>query len=209
MRDHSTIYKEYRHLIDGGIADNLGVQTLAETYSAQLADAEQKHQADPYPHGAVFIVIDAHTQFNAQLSDRGDIGIISSLKAAAGLSSTALLNRASSATLAEMIVNNSPDNATAAEIRKQIATLEQEGSLSLIDRHKHPVRIIYLTLAQVNGLGNLPFVGFSESVNDIDTYFNIDPTEAYRLYQAADLLVHHKFEEPVRSIVREIDSGGS
>ncbi len=205
LRDHSTIFHEYRHLIDGGIADNLGVQTLAETYSAQLADADRKHEPDPYPHGAVFIVINAHTQFNAQLSDRGDIGIFSSLKAAAGLSSTALLNRASSATLAEMIVNNSPDNATAAQIRGEIETLENKGYVRLTDRHHHPVEVIYLTLDQVNGLKDLPFVGFRESVNDIDTYFNIDPTEAYRLYQAADLLVHNKFEEPVREIVREIE----
>jgi len=204
LRDHSTVFPEFRHLIDGGVSDNLGVQTLAETYSAQTAEAEKNHRPDPYPHGAVFVVIDAHTQFNAQLSDRGDVGLFSSLKAATGLTSTALLNRASSATLAEIIVNNSPDRTTAAEIRSEIAALTAKGYLRLIDRHQHPVYVIYITLAQVNGMTDLPFVGFSESVNDIGTYFSIEPTEAYRLYQAADLLVRQKFEEPIRAVMREM-----
>ena len=33
LRDYYlTAFKQYRHLIDGGVADNLGVQTLVETY---------------------------------------------------------------------------------------------------------------------------------------------------------------------------------
>ena len=45
----------------------------------------------------------------------------------------------------------------------------------------------------MNDLHDLPFKSFSESVNSISTYFNIDQTEAYHLYQAADLLVSERF----------------
>ena len=44
-------------------------------------------------------LIDARTQFDAQLSAKGDISFVQSLAAGAGLTSTVLLNRASTATL--------------------------------------------------------------------------------------------------------------
>ncbi|HEX3358752.1 MAG TPA: patatin-like phospholipase family protein, partial [Tepidisphaeraceae bacterium] len=113
LRDFSTIFKQYKHLIDGGINDNLGITTLLEVYDAQVKAAKNAKQPDPYPHGAIFIVLDARTQFDAQISEKGDTGILESLQAGAGLTSTALLNRASSATLAEMIVRYSPDKITA------------------------------------------------------------------------------------------------
>ena len=42
LRDFSTEYKQYRHFIDGGIADNLGVQTLIEVYEEANDDAPRK-----------------------------------------------------------------------------------------------------------------------------------------------------------------------
>ena len=62
------------------------------------------------------------------------------------------------------------------------------------------MNVIYLSLSQVNDLADLPFQSFSESVNSIETYFNISPTEAYDLYQAADLLVRNKFEPHLREV---------
>ena len=205
LRDYSTDFPQYRHLIDGGVTDNLGLQTLTETYAAQVRLAQYLHRPDPYPNGAVFIVVDAHTQFNAEISDKGDVGVIESLKTAAGLTSTLLLNRASSATLAEIIVRGSPNDATAATIRRQIAELNDSGYLRLKDRTGHEVRIIYLSLSQVNHLQNLPFVSFSESVNNIATYFNIEQIEAYHLYEAAELLVKEQFEPRLREIVKELE----
>ena len=204
LRDYSTRFAQFRHLIDGGVTDNLGLQTLVETYAAQVRAAEQSRRPDPYPHGAVFIVVDAHTQFNAELSSKGDVGVIESLKTAAGLTSTALLNRASSATLAEIIVRYSPDDATAATIRRQIADLNEKGFLRLKDRTGHEVRVVYLSLSQVNNLQDLPFTGFSESINNIETYFNIGSTETYHLYQAAELLVKERFEPRLREIVQDL-----
>ena len=62
LEDHSTIYKQYLHVIDGGVADDLGIQTLLDTYTAQIDAAKSQGRPDPYPNGAVFIVVDSHTQ---------------------------------------------------------------------------------------------------------------------------------------------------
>src|SRR5256885_1601239 len=48
LRDFSTTFKQYRHLVDGGVVDNLGIATLVETYRAQVEAAQQHGQPDPY-----------------------------------------------------------------------------------------------------------------------------------------------------------------
>ncbi|HEY2585173.1 MAG TPA: patatin-like phospholipase family protein [Tepidisphaeraceae bacterium] len=205
LRDFSTIFHEYRHLIDGGVSDNLGIQTLLDTYAGQMMSAGAAGRPDPFPNGAVFIVIDAHTRFNAELASQSDIGIFDSLKAALGLTSTQLLNRVSSANLSDTIVRSAPDDTTAREIRKQIRDLTQVGYIDARDRHGHRVQVIYLSLDQVNDLPNVPFASFSESLNSIATYFNISGQEAYHLYQAADLLVRDKFETRINTIVADLN----
>jgi predicted acylesterase/phospholipase RssA len=47
LRDYSTIFKQYRHFIDGGIADNLGIQTLVELYDAQSQAAATARRRIP------------------------------------------------------------------------------------------------------------------------------------------------------------------
>jgi hypothetical protein len=59
----------------------------------------------------------------------------------------------------------------------------------------------------VEDISSLPFASFRERVNSISTYFNIDPTEAYHLYQAADLLVRERFEGELAEIERQIREG--
>jgi predicted acylesterase/phospholipase RssA len=204
LRDYSTIFAQYRHLIDGGVIDNLGIVTLVETYDAQVRSALAGGGTHPYPKGAVFLVIDARTRFDAQIADKADIGLLEGLAAGAGLSSTALLNRASSATLAEIIVKGSPDNATAGELRRMIDALEQVGYLSLHDQRGTPVRVVHIALSRLDQVSNVPFESFSEKVNNIATYFNIDGTEAYHLYKAAELLVGEQFEAPLRAIAAEL-----
>lgn len=205
LRDYSTSFPQYRHLIDGGVTDNLGVETLLETYAAQLLAAQRDGRPDPYPNGAVIVVVDANTQFDAELSNEGDIGLIESLKTALGLASTSLLNRVSSATMADLIVRSAPDGATAKALRQEIRDLNDNGYLEMDDRTGHHVRVIYLSLAEVNDLNDLPFASFRESLNSIATYFNISQQEAYHLYQAAELLVREKFEARLRDIVRDLD----
>ena len=204
LRDYSTIFKQYRHLIDGGINDNLGVLTLLETYDAQVRGAEAAGRPDPYPNGVVLFVVDAHTNFDARLSDRGDISFIESLAYGASLTSTALLNRASSATLADIIVRYSPDDVPAATLRKQTELLEHDGHLVLHDRRGKPVRVVAISLSHLSDLSNVPFASFSEHINSIQTYFNISPTEAYNLYKAAELLMRGNLDAPLRDIAREL-----
>jgi predicted acylesterase/phospholipase RssA len=204
LRDYSTVFKQYRHVIDGGVVDNLGIQSLVEVYDAQNRAAAERHEPPPYPKGAVFFVLDAKTGFNARLSAKGDTGFLESLKFGSGLTVTALLARASSATMADLIVKYSPDDATAASLRAQIATLSQTGYLKTQDAAHRPVHIVDIALSQVAGLQQVPFQTFSESLDNISTYFNIDPTDAYNLYQAADLLFKQRYEAVLKPLAAEL-----
>lgn len=206
LRDYSTAFTQYKHLIDGGIKDNLGVASLVESYTMQIEQAIRAGRPDPYPHGIILLVVDAHTDFDQEIGDEPDIGLIESLAAGAGLSSTVLLNRVSSATLAEIIVNYSANQTTAESLRNQIKTLEDSGTLKTRDLNNKPVRVVHLALKRVGELKDLPFVSFGGRVNNVATYFNIDPTEAYHLYKAAELLVRQKFDDPLRGIADDLSS---
>jgi hypothetical protein len=205
LRDYSTVFKQYVHLIDGGIVDNLGIQSLVEVYSAHGEAARRAGLPPPYPRGAVLLVLDARTEFDAKLSDKGDVGLIESVVMGAGLTSTALLNRASSATLSEIIVRYAANDTTAEELRRDINRLERLGDLTVIDRNGSPVRVMHLGLSRLEGIGDLPFASFRESVNGIQTYFNIKSSEAFNLYKAAELLVSDKFAPKLRQIMTELD----
>ncbi len=184
LRDYSTTFPQYRHLIDGGITDNLGVRTLVDIYRHHIWSAKNAGKPDPYPNGAIFLVIDARTKFDSKISERSDIGIIESLKAGTGLSSSVLLERASAATLSDIIVDNITGNVTAEEVRNLLNTMSRTGYLQLTDKFDHNVSVIHLALSRVNELTNVPFTSFWAQVNGIATYFNIDEDEAYQLYQS-------------------------
>jgi predicted acylesterase/phospholipase RssA len=200
LRDYSTKFPQYRHLIDGGIVDNLGVQELVASYEAQA-----NRDATAYKDGAVFIIIDAGTEFDAKLSSESDVGWLENVRTGLGLSSTALLNRASRATLSDLIVMHSAPDRPAAQLQADLQQLRQNHYLETKDRRGKPVWIVHVSLSQVSELGNLPYVSFGTSVNSIDTYFNIDPTEAYNLYKAANLLFKQRFDERFRAIERVMD----
>ena len=209
LRDFSTIYKQYRHLIDGGVVDNLGVRTLVETYSAQLRGANGGGDGRLYPRGAVFIVIDARTQYDARISGRGDTSLLESFYFGAGITSTVLINRASSATLAEIILNSAPDNVDAKTLRQEREDLIERGYVRLENIHGRPVYVLHLALSRVNEVQDQPFKGFSERVNSIATYFNISQNEAHELYQAADLLVKQRFKKELKAITDELNAPAS
>jgi len=209
LKDFSTVFDRYVHILDGGINDNLGVTSLVETYSHQVRVARAKGLPDPYPKGMILIVIDAHTSFDTELGDKPDVGPIESLTAGAGLTTTALLNRVSSATLADLIVEYSPNSATAESLRDEIARLEKTGNLITHDRDNKPVRVVHLSLSRVSELTDLPFVSFGQRVNSIATYFNIDTNEAYNLYKAAELLTDDEtFATPLNEIANELHGKG-
>jgi predicted acylesterase/phospholipase RssA len=208
LRDYSTTFNQFRHLVDGGVSDNLGITSLVETYIAQLDTAARAGRSDPYPNGAIFIVIDARTQFDAHLNDKGDVGVLESLAAGASLTSSQLLNRVSTATLADIIVRHSPDEVTAAELRRQIAQLDQEGYLELRDRRGHRVIVVHVALSQAAELKDTPSPSFFNRLNNIATYFNISDEEAASLYQAAELLMRQQFEPRMMNLSRELEHGG-
>ena len=200
LRDFSTIYKQYRHFVDGGINDNLGVVSLLETYKADNDAAVAAGKPAPYEKGAILIILDAGTQYNARLSDKGDVGLIEGLGNGAKLSSAKLLNRASSATLADTVVQYAPSKMTAEEIRKKMVQLERTGFLQTEDRDGRPLTIVHIALSRAAGLKNAPFQNFGTSLDQIDTYFNISDVDAYSLYQAARLIVKERFEQDLVKI---------
>ncbi len=204
LRDFSTTFEQYRHLVDGGVTDNLGIETLVETYRSQVESAEANALPDPYPHGALFIVLDARTAYDPKVSSQGDPGFFASLKAAAGLTTAAIIGRASSATLDDVVLRNAPDTATAKQIRDGISHLDHDGYVEFKNIGGHQVRVAHFALEQLDNLTTLPFSGFRESVNSINTYFNIETLEAYELYQAAELLMKERFEPKLRAIVNEM-----
>lgn len=188
LRDYSTIFSQYRHFIDGGVTDNLGIQSLLDTYAAQNAPGADGKST--YPHGAVFIVIDAGNRYDAHLSDKSSISFWERIYRHADLATTALLNRASNASLSDLLLLHASASFNADDLRKQHAQLEDTGLLMTRDRFNRPVRVIHISLTRLHRLSNLPFPTFGETVQTISTFYNISETEAYYLHTAADLLVN-------------------
>ncbi len=206
LRDFSTASKKYVHLIDAGVNDNLGVVALLETYSALVAQSQTAGRGNPFPGGARIIVIDARTEFDQRLADQGDFSILDSLRVGAGMTSTQLINRASSATLADIVVRHAADDATAKELRARMTELQDTGYVSAIDRNGNRIEVVHLALLRVNQLEQRQVSTFTERVNRIDTYFNISAKEADDLYLAAELLVGNVFNSRLRDIVKELEA---
>jgi hypothetical protein len=207
LRDFSTVHKQFHHLIDGGVNDNLGIVSLLQTYSRHRKEAADAGLPDPYPRGAVFLIVDARTRFDAQIGEKGDVGLLESLATGAGLTSTALLNRVSTYAMDEIVLKYSPDDVTAKQLHQQIDQLEKTGYLELSDRNNRPVQVVHLGLSRLNEIENLPFESFSEKVNNVQTYFDIKDGEAYNLIQAAKLIIRYKFEPKLLEIEAQIENG--
>lgn len=209
LRDFGTDFPQYRHLIDGGVVDNLGIETLAETYRAQEVAARDAGRPDPYPHGAVFVILDASVEYDRDISNRSDTGFIDALTAAAGITSTALLDRASTAALDDVVLKNAPEASTAKQVRDAIDTLGKDGYVEFDNVAGHKIRVAHVALNQIEEISHLPFHSFGESVNSISTYFNIGPDQAAELYVAAELLMRNRFEPHLRALVKEMDDAAS
>ena len=205
LRDYSTVYKQYRHLVDGGVVDNLGVQTLLETYQANTDRAKATGAANPYAKGGVLIVVDADTQFSARLSERGDTTLLETLGIGAQMSTTKLIQRASTANLADVIVQYAPADATAGYLRDALAQLRSTGYLKTKDREGKPLTIFHVALARAQQLKEAPFAAFAYSLDSIETYFDISEANAATLYQAARLIVKEQFEEKLVGVRGEME----
>jgi NTE family protein len=204
IHDYATIYPEYLQLVDGGVADNLGIVTLVETFTNHVTLARSEGLPDPYPRGAVFVVVDSRVKYNGEPKSNGNFNWLDILRTALRLTSNSLLNRVSTATMSDLILKNAPDETTAKELRENEQRLETEGYLEMKDRTGHDITVLYMSLSQVDNLRDVPFESFRQSVNSISTYFNIKPGEAEDLYQAADLLVKEKLENHMRDLSKKL-----
>ena len=197
LRDYSTSFKQYNHLVDGGVVDNLGVQTLVNSYAA-----ETQSSTNPYPNGAILVVIDAGTPSTSKLNSKPVLGGVENLAAGLDVSSSILLNRTGSATLSDILVMHSMPDYKASELRALLMQLRDDHYVEIRDTGNRRVRIVHLSLAQVAELTNL---SFATSVNAISTKYDITPTEAYDLYRAAEILFQSRFDARLKPLVDELN----
>ncbi len=207
LRDFSTKAERYCHVLDAGVADNLGIETLVEIYRAHVEAAQQRGLPDPYPHGAVFIVLDARVQSDPNFSEQRNPGFLGGIRASAGLSTSSMVSRASEAELNDVILRNAPDQSTAKEIRGFIDTLTKDGFVDFPNIGGHRIRVADFTLTQIGQLADSP-PGLADSINGIDTYFNITPEQTRDLYLAAEILMKDRFREKLTDIVQEMQMSG-
>lgn len=206
LRDFSSEQPRYVHVLDGGIIDNLGVSSLVEVYIDQVKREKEAGRPDPYPNGMILLVIDAHTTVDNKLSETADVGLIDSLAVSIGLSSTALLNRISDATMAELIIQYSPDDAPAADLRRQVKELAVEGSLVTVDPWRKPLRVVHLALPRVFEIADQTRAAQIRGVNNIATYYNIGDKEAADLHAAAAAIVRDdRFAIPLARIAQALN----
>jgi predicted acylesterase/phospholipase RssA len=196
LRDFSTTYKQYEHLVDGGVVDNLGVQMLVNSYAAETQTA-----SNPYPNGAILVVIDSGTPSNSKIGSKPRLGGVENLLAGLSLSSSVLLNRTGNATLSDALVQNSLGTYTTDQLRWFIDRLHNDHYVEIKDRGGRLVRVAHLSLAQVGELSNL---NFGNSVNAISTSYDISPADAYNLYRAAEILFQARFDGRLRPLVSEL-----
>jgi predicted acylesterase/phospholipase RssA len=197
LRDWSTSFPQYQHLVDGAVVDNLGVQTLVNSYTAESELAN-----DPYPKGAILVVIDSGTTNNSKLSSKARLGGIENLLEGLSLSSAVLLNRTGNATLSDVLVQGALGSYTITQLRGFIDDLRRDHYVEIKDRGGRLVRVVHLSLSQV---GELSGLNFGNSVNAISTKFDIKPADAYALYQAAEILFKGRFDARLEPLVRELD----
>jgi hypothetical protein len=198
LRDYSTTFPQFQHLVDGGVVDNLGVQMLVNSYAAETRSAN-----NPYPNGAVLVVIDSGTPSNSRIGSKARLGGVENLLEGLSLSSSVLLNRTGSATLSDVLVENALGKYTTAELRTFLDRLRSEHYVEIKDRGGRLVRVAHLSLSQVGELSNLDF---GNSVNAISTRFDIAPANAYNLYRAAEILFQARFDARLKPLVQVLNS---
>ncbi len=207
VQDYQTTFPRYRHLIDGGIFDNLGVLSMLEVYDRRADEATAHGNADPYPLGAVLIVIDSRTNSNIELSNERDIGFLDSLKYGVDVSSTAMLNHASNSNLADMVVKHTGDDVRIQDVRRDIEELRATGYVQFKDRRGRPVTVLHLAISRVKGLEGLSDNGFSGRVTTMGTFYNIEQKDAAELWQAARYLFERRFATQIVEIQNSLKFG--
>jgi predicted acylesterase/phospholipase RssA len=196
LRDYSTDFPQFQHLVDGAVVDNLGVQTLVNSYAAESESAE-----NPYPNGAILVVIDSGTPSNLRLGSKARLGGVENLLEGLSLSSAVLLNRTGNATLSDVLVQGALGSYTITDLRNFIEQLRRDHYVEIKDRGGRLVRVVHLSLSQVSELGG---ADFANSINAISTKFDIKPQEAFNLYRSAEILFRARFDARLVPLVHEL-----
>jgi len=196
LRDYSTTFPQFQHLVDGAVVDNLGVQTLVNSYAAESESPE-----NPYPNGAILVVIDSGTSSNLRLGSKARLGGVENLLEGLSLSSAVLLNRTGNATLSNVLVQGALGDYTINDLRNFIEQLRSDHYVEVKDRGGRLVRVVHLSLSQIGELGGAEF---GNSVNAISTKFDISPTDAFNLYRSAVILFRARFDARLAPLVHEL-----
>jgi predicted acylesterase/phospholipase RssA len=206
LRDYSTAYRQYRHLVDGGVADNLGVRSLIEAYEMNEKHAQAQGRPSPYPKGVILIAIDARIYSSSTLSDAADPSLVQTVAAAARSATSNMINRISMSTLTDAVSNFCDDQMTVAQLRQGLKELKERGYAQTRDAKGRPIHIVHLALSRTRQIDNLPFDTFAHAVDSIGTDFNIKPRQAHHLYQAAKVLMSEHYGPILAPLARQMQA---
>jgi predicted acylesterase/phospholipase RssA len=204
LRDFSAPMKRYIHLVDGGIYDNLGIRVLSQTYRRNRRLAAAAGKPDPYPNGAVFIVLDARVPSGGQYSNQSDVSLLAAINAGLNVMTTELLNTGSSAALDDSVARCCNDSTSVATLRRELDSLHGDGHADLTEQTGKPLRAIYFAFKLLEGCPDLPDKGLSNQVQAIGTDFDIDPADARSLWQAAAMLARHRLKQPLAIVAQDL-----
>lgn len=206
LRDHGATSREFVHLADGGIADNLGIRTLYETYLAHVMQSEPR---EVYPLGAVFIVVDARVHAENRIEAEPDLSLLRSLVVGLNVSAVSLVSGVSDATLAEIVTDASRDDDTVALVRGRFAALRNAGITRFTDRTGRDFTLLHISLAQLGDLDDAEARRLSGKASKIATNLRISGREQDLCWQAAGILVARRYERVLRDLETPNDAGAT
>ena len=191
LRDHRAPSKTFLHVADGGIADNLGVRTLYETYLAHVAQTDASAPT-PYPRGAVLIVIDARVHAENRVDSEADLSLLRSLFAGLSISAVSLVSGVSDATLAEIVSDAAHDHVSIARVRQRVADLHAVGSTRFTDRTGRDVTLLHLSLTQLERLDDDEARRLATEAVNIPTDLRISREHQDICWRAAEIIVRRR-----------------
>jgi predicted acylesterase/phospholipase RssA len=205
LRNYAEREKRYRHVVDGGVNDDLGVRTLVDHYSRGV-------ERGKYPRGAILIVIDSRILPDYDLARRDDLDLIRSIQAGVRISARVLLGEVSRATLADLVLQNARGDYRADELRSLVDTLRRTGHVVFADGGGRPVEVLHvslLRLAQGPRPPGQPMPDYVLRANQVRTGLQIDPQDADSLYRCAEDIFRRQYEPTVRDMLNRVRAGST
>jgi predicted acylesterase/phospholipase RssA len=204
LRDYRAKSPTFLHLADGGIADNLGVRTLYETYLAHVAPTRSSSRP-VYPLGAVFIVIDARVHAENRVESHSDLSLLRSFVAGLKISAVSLVSGVSDATLAEILTDAARDDDSVAGVRARIAGLRADGAVRFTDRTGRDFVLLHLSLPQLGEIDDDEARRLALQAVNIPTDLRISRQQQDICWRAAEIIVHRRLEPWLRALEHSND----